>query len=68
MNDTKLKPCPFCGESTSPRVIVRKGHDGWRDSYAVLCDWDFGGCGAESGHYHDMYEAIEVWNRRANDA
>ena len=58
----KLKPCPFCG--TEPTIIVRCGKDGWRDRYAVLCDYEHGGCGAESGWYHYESEAVEAWNRR----
>ena len=60
--ETKLKPCPFCGNE--PTIIVRKGKDGWRDRYSVLCDYEHGGCGAESGWYHYESEAIEAWNRR----
>ena len=63
MND-KLKPCPFCGNE--PTLIVYRGKDGWRDRYAVLCRYDDGGCGAESGWYHYEEETIEAWNRRAN--
>ena len=57
-----LKHCPFCGNE--PTEIVRKGKNGWRDRYAVLCDYENGGCGAESGWYHYRAEAIDAWNRR----
>lgn len=60
----ELKPCPFCGEEG--KIIVRKGKDGWRDRYSVLCDYEDGGCGAESGWYHYEAEAIEAWNRRTD--
>jgi Lar family restriction alleviation protein len=60
--DTKLKPCPFCGNE--PTIIVRKGKDGWRDRYSVLCDYEHGGCGAESGWYHYEAEAVASWNKR----
>ena len=60
----KLKPCPFCG---NPRVeVVRYGADGrnlHRDRYAVLCRYD-PGCGAESGHWHSIMEAVYMWNQR----
>lgn len=60
--DTKLKPCPFCGNE--PTIVVRKGKDGWRDRYSILCDYEHGGCGAESGWYHYESEAVEAWNKR----
>ena len=59
---TELKPCPFCGNE--PTIIVRKGKDGWRDRYSVLCDYEHGGCGAESGWYHYEVEAVASWNKR----
>jgi len=62
MDEIKLKKCPFCG--TEPTEIVRKGKDGWRDRFAVLCDYEHGGCGAESGWYHYREEAVDAWNRR----
>lgn len=64
---TELKPCPFCGERESVRQIVRRGKDGWRDRYSVLCDYEDGGCGAESGWYHYEIEAIEAWNSRVEN-
>lgn len=63
----ELKPCPFCGDDEAPRMMIRKGKDGWRDRYYVLCEYNEGGCGAESGWYHYESEAAEAWNRRAND-
>lgn len=63
MRETELLPCPFCGNE--PTLIVYRGKDGWRDRYAVLCRYDDGGCGAESGWYHYEEETIEAWNRRA---
>ena len=61
-----LKPCPFCGNT--PTIRIYNGKDGWRDRYAVLCRYDEGGCGAESGLYHYQAEAIEAWNRRVLEA
>lgn len=60
-----LKPCPFCG--SKPTIRIFRGKDGWRDRYAVLCRYDEGGCGAESGLYHYEDEAIEAWNRRVTE-
>ena len=65
MSEETLKPCPFCGGEATIRIF--KGKDGWRDRYAILCRYDEGGCGAESGLYHYMSEAIEAWNRRVTD-
>ena len=62
MSERVLKPCPFCGGEATIRIL--RGKDGWRDRYAVLCRYDEGGCGAESGLYHYEEEAIEAWNRR----
>ena len=61
-----LKPCPFCGGKETPGLIIRKGRNGWRDRYSILCDYNFGGCGAEGGLYHSEGEAIEAWNMRAD--
>lgn len=58
------KLCPFCGNR--PTIRIFKGRDGWRDRYAVLCRYDDGGCGAESGLYHSQAEAVEAWNRRTD--
>lgn len=67
MDELELKPCPFCGESEPVRMMVRAGKDGWRNRYFILCEYDNGGCGASSGWYHSKEEALESWNRRAED-
>lgn len=64
ITEDKLKRCPFCGGAG--RIIVRKGREGWRDRYSVLCDYEHGGCGSESGWYHYETDAIEAWNKRAD--
>ena len=58
----KLEPCPFCG--AIPTIRIFKGKDGWRDRYAVICRYDEGGCGAESGLFHYEEEAVDAWNQR----
>lgn len=58
----EIDTCPHCGGEGT--IIVRKGKDGWRDRFAVLCDYEHGGCGAESGWYHSEIEAVEAWNKR----
>ena len=67
MIEPNLKPCPFCGEHDAVRLMIRKGKDGWRDSFFVLCNYDEGGCGSESGLYHYESEAIEAWNTRKGE-
>ena len=59
----KLRPCPFCGNE-KPVLMTRRGQDGWRDYFYVLCDYNDGGCGASGqwNHYTDL--AVEAWNRR----
>ena len=44
--------------------MTRRGKDGWRDRFYVLCDYNDGGCGASSGWYHYADEAVWAWNRR----
>lgn len=66
--DPRLKSCPFCGDNEAPLIIVRRGKDGWRDRFLVLCDYEHGGCGGSSGWHHYEPEAIEAWNRRATAA
>ena len=61
----EMKPCPFCGELLTPRIVCRIGRNGWRDRWCVPCEYGDGGCGAESGWYYSQDEAIEAWNRRA---
>ena len=62
----ELKPCPFCGNA-DVALMTRKGKDGWRDRYYVLCDYNDGGCGASGEWTHYIAEAIEAWNRRAEN-
>ena len=55
----KLKPCPVCGNhrlSFVVGVVVPK--------FAVLCEE----CGEESNWYNTKNEAVEDWNRRAENA
>lgn len=54
---TELKPCPFCGEK--PYTYT----DGWRVWWGVKCP----DCSCIIGEYRTEKEAIEEWNRRAED-
>lgn len=55
MSDTKLKPCPFCGGEAR----FANTDENW-----IACV----DCGAETTFFDTKEEAIEAWNRRANDA
>lgn len=74
----KLKPCPFCGKSVANVGTVAE-HEladeylpeyGWSTThYDVVCSALLGGCGASTGKNNETAEkAIEVWNRRADNA
>lgn len=61
----ELKPCPFCGGQKIK--ALEKGinlDEGSVACYALVCDWDYGGCDASSGLYPTLEKAIEAWNRR----
>lgn len=55
----ELKPCPFCGG----KARVKDYGNG--ETFRVVCENYL--CPAESFIYHTAQEAIDWWNRRAND-
>ena len=55
MNETKLKPCPFCGGRAE--ILRSPFGNGCR----VKCQH----CGALSKHMRLDHEAAAIWNRRA---
>ena len=66
----KLKPCPFCGGEGKIRFDIGDYRTGEYRGYYVQCgnldvnclaSWISGGC------FSTKEEAIEAWNRRAND-
>lgn len=65
MGKIELKPCPFCGATQitprNPSGLFLKEEDfGW----VVMCTV----CGVSTGMENRTdTEAIEAWNRRAND-
>ena len=61
----EIADCPFCGHGAT--LIKIDGVDGWRDRYAVRCDYMYGGCGAEGGWRHYKDEAIDAWNNRVKN-
>lgn len=62
-NEFKPRPCPFCGRP-NPALRIMDGMNGWRTGYAVLCDYDDDGCGAEGGWRKSPGEALACWNER----
>lgn len=77
MNDTKLKPCPFCGGTNlfvgtiADVEMQSEDHEDYEynsEHYVVVCDYTEGGCGASTGGGACCEEeAIEVWNRRTHE-
>lgn len=60
----ELKPCPFCGGEAELRKWRR-----WLDFQKVMCiNRDCIIYHADDKWYKTEAEAIEAWNRRANDA
>ena len=59
MSEQKLKPCPFCGGEAKLKIIPKY----YGDIYWVKCEE----CNAETPSDFEKDEAIEAWNRRAND-
>lgn len=56
--ETKLKPCPFCG-STEVKIILYGGLD------CIACTRCPGN--VMVSQFQTKQEAIEAWNRRAED-
>ncbi len=56
-----IKPCPFCGEEGSVHMFKD------RKDYAVVCDFNLGGCGACGGYRETSNDAAEAWNKRVKD-
>lgn len=58
MNDTKLKPCPFCGGEGHINEI--KNHDVQNHVYKVYCTK----CICSTRWDYSPDRAAETWNRR----
>lgn len=65
----ELKPCPFCGGTTLFVGTAREIH-GSDDThgYFVVCDAEYGGCGASCGAKLSEEDVMLAWNRRKLDA
>ena len=61
--ETKLKPCPFCGGGAWIDAMGWKCKDG-KDRYFVRCKKCWTVCGVKA---LPINQAIEKWNRRAED-
>lgn len=57
------KPCPFCGAKWN-RLFVVENEIGW---FYVECSANDNGCGAEGPIAISEDDAINAWNRRANN-
>lgn len=62
----ELKPCPFCGGSAlTSKEIYPTGEKAWH-----VIHWADGNCFIENtinGDYDTEAEAVEAWNRRAEN-
>ena len=70
---TKLKPCPFCGNTNIFLGTILRANDyhpGSDDKYdmthyVAVCNYARGGCGSSTGRsYETELEAGAAWNRR----
>ena len=60
MKDVELKPCPFCGADARVNRVPYNG----RTHYYVECS---NGCVEQIFPFMTEEEAIEEWNRRADN-
>ena len=67
MTRDKLMPCPFCGRVQTVGFYTDSGDLGEledRDSFAIVCNYNEGGCGATGGYSPTRYGAARNWNMR----
>lgn len=63
---TDLRPCPFCGNNTAPRLVQDVEYQYWEVICSVMRDHGLG-CGSRAAHFWTPAEAVELWNSRPND-
>ena len=54
----QLKPCSKCGRTEEVELL-----DVGECMFWVACEW----CGNETGNYGSAEEAVNAWNRRADN-
>lgn len=59
-----LKPCPLCGKFTA-ELTQKDGSEYGSEYYAVVCNFQKGGCGCTGGFRKTPEEAEDAWNMRA---
>lgn len=66
-----IKKCPFCGNDVAIGVSCKQINcvecceDCDTITYAIVCDFENGGCGAMGGFRDTCDDAITAWNSRA---
>lgn len=55
MNETKLKPCPFCGGEALAMMYRNRG------AYTVCCAV----CNSRTAEFANEEAAIKAWNKRS---
>ncbi len=72
----ELERCPFCGEKVARCETVADielmdddypDYEWAKDHYAVVCNYNAGGCGTMTRGYMTEEAAVAAWNRRYCD-
>ena len=72
----KIKRCPFCGKEVAYCGTVagiklmdddNPDYEWAKDRYAVVCNYNAGGCGTMTRGYMTEEAAVMAWNRRYGD-
>ena len=67
MNDEKLKPCPFCGETPSVIDGIDRGSQEEYQGYGcIICENDLCAITPSCDYYNGLNQGIFGWNRRAD--
>lgn len=67
MNETKLKPCPFCGSKPEIKTKLIRITPEKEYAYKVVCDNIQCRMLSETELCLIKEDAINIWNRRAKD-